>query len=445
MTASERTTTTQYEPYARITGFGIDYTDCDDVTFPGFRPMRHYLTREAARYLVSERRWSNDGDSVDVVGRKNVIILFVCIATIEECLLGENFEDELRVARPFKDLMDLLGISHTPDGRPRSHMFLCGIQTSFVKSRSALIKSHLENGNGLPPEPSDLLGLDRMLLDVIDRHIAFLRTKIPLSHLCMPTPFEELLKLRLCLVKNQLRNKECVEQCFTNFVPTIPAHQQTSWPRAGMATSWEAARAKLIAEQSELEVDSSSSNHPEYRQPPEPKVPRDAHDLLGVNLDFSIPGIPADGPVRSLQSVPNSPADHPGTGRPGALSGLQIFKTAVRQVHKAIRCSKDSMDFRNFIGQIEDEVKRFHAELQAGPALPMTGPAGATGIHGAEVEVLLERQDIRRLVSIGLCMIRNQWKLQYLTNDVRQKILFEILEELRTIEDAADRVCSDEA
>lgn len=438
-------TTTQYEPYVRITGFGIDYTDCDDVTFPGFRPMRDYLTRDAARYLVSERRWSNEGDSVDIVGQKNLIIIFVCFATIEECLLDEKSEDELRVARPFKALMSLMGIKHLPNGLDRTHMFLCGIQTAFVNSRSAVIRFHLENGDGSPPEPSDLPGLGRMLLDVMDRHIAFLRTKRPLARLRASMPFEELLRFRLGQVKSQLCNKNGVEQCFRTFVPTISAHQQTSWPRAGMATSWEAAQAKLIAEQSELAVDSKPIKHPEYHQPTESAVPRDAGGPSGINPGFSIPGIPADGPVRSLQSAPNSPAGRPDTGHTDALSGLRIFKTAVRQVHRAIKGSRDSMDFRNFIGQIEHEVKQFHAELQAGQDPPTAGPTGVTGILGAELDVLLERQHIRSLMKVGLCLIREQWNLQYLTNDFRQKILVDIQEELRMIEDAANRVCSDEA
>ncbi|KAK7697439.1 hypothetical protein SLS64_013520 [Diaporthe eres] len=258
-------------------------------------------------------------------------------------------------------------------------------------------------------------------------------------------PFEALLKHRLSQIKNQLRNKDCVEECFTTFVPTIPAHQQTSWPRAGMATSWEAARAKLIAEQSEQEVDSNSSKHTEYRQPTELEVPRDAHDPVGVKTGFSIPGIPADGRVRSLQSAPNSPADPPVTRRPDVLSGLQIFKTAVRQIHRVIRGSGDSMDFRNFIGQIEHEIKQFHAELQVGLALPMAGPAGSTGILGAELDVLLERQHIHSLMSIGLRLMSDQWHLQNLTNDARQNSLVDILEELRMIEDAANQVCSGEA
>lgn len=211
--------------------------------------MRHYLTGEAAHRLVTERRWCNIDDPVDVVGQKNVIIIFVCIATIEECLVDEISETTLPVYRQFEDLMGLLGISPRSSGRPRNYTFLNGIRTAFVSSRASEIQGYLQDGKALPPEPSDLPILGRMLLDVVDRHIAFLRTLRPLTRLCGPMPLEKLFRLRLLQIKNQLRSKEGVEECFTTFVPTIPAGQQTFWPRAGMATSWEAAQARRTAKQ----------------------------------------------------------------------------------------------------------------------------------------------------------------------------------------------------
>lgn len=48
-------------------------------------------------------------------------------------------------------------------------------------------------------------------------------------------------------------------------------------------------------------------------------------------------------------------------------------------------------------------------------------------------------------MNIGLGLIRDQWDEKYLTNDFRQKILVDIMEELRKINEAADQVCSAEA
>lgn len=433
---------THYEEYARITGFDVDYTDRDDLTFPGFRSMRHCLSAEAAHHLVTDRRWCNIDDPVDVVGQKNVIIIFVCIATVEECLVDEKSETTLPVVRQFQDLMDLLGISDRPTGRPRNYKFLEGIRTAFVSSRASEIKGHLQEGKALPPEPSDLPVLGRMLLDVMDRHIAFLRTLRPLTRLCEPMPLEKLLRLRLLQIKNQLRSKEGVEECFTTFVPTIPADQQTFWPRAGMATAWKAAQAKLTAKQSEPTVDSKSSMGPKQLQPTEPGASSDAHDQLEAKTGFTIPGIPATGPVLPLHSASDSPAGHGETGHLNALLGLRMFKTACCQAHKAIRGSRDSMDFRNFVGLIEHDIEQCHAGLQLGPALPRTGPAGSTGIVGSKIDVLWENQNILSYIKVGLGLIRKQWDEQHLTDDLRQKILYDITEELRMIKEAADQICS---
>lgn len=433
---------THYEEYARIIGFGTDYTDRDDLTFPGFRSMRHYLTAEAAHHLVTERQWCNIDDPVDVVGQKNVIIIFVCIATIEECLVDEKSETTLPVIRQFEDLMGLLGISHRPSGLPRDYRFLDGIRTAFVSSRASEIRGYLQDGKAVPPEPSDLPVLTRMLLDVVDRHIAFLRTLRPLTRLCEPMPLEKLFRLRLVQIKNQLRSKEGIEECFTTFVPTIPARQHTFWPRAGMATAWEAAQAKLAAKQSELTVDSKNSGEGPRDQPMEPDVCSGTHDQFEAQNGFNIPGIPADGPVLSLHSAPDSPAGHENTGHLNALLGLQIYKTACCQAHKAIRGSRDSMGFRTFVGLIEHDIEQRHAELQLGLALPRAGPAGSTGIVGSELDVLLETQYIHSYVNIGLGLIRKQWDEKHLTDDLRQKILFDITEELRVIKEAADQICS---
>lgn len=425
--------TADHEGYVSITGFGVDYTNSDDLTFPGFRPMRHYLTAEAADYLVSERRWSNQGDSVDTVGQKNVIVLFVCFVTIEECLVDEKSQSLLPAIGPFDDLMDRLGIRRSPSNSRRSYKFLLAIRNAFVRSRSGEIKYHLENGKGSPPEPSDLPGLGRMLLDVMDKHIAFLLTKRPLTRLCVPRPSHKVLRLRLIQVEKQLRNKGCIEECFTTFVPTIPAHQQMPWPRCGMAAAWEAAHAKLTAKQTNPAVEPNPNNQPELDQPVRPEA--------SMDTQIPIPGIPA--PASSLPSGPDSTIGHRDGEHPDAFSGLKIFKTAVCQVHKNIRSTRDSINSRNFIDQIQHDIEYFYSILKLEPALPMTESARTTGILGSELEVLLERKHILPLMNVGLGVIRHQWHGEYLTDDLRQKILFDIMEELRDIKTIAGQVSSD--
>lgn len=445
----DENTTDHYEEYARITGCDADYNDSDDLTFPGFRPMRHYLDSEPARYLVTYRRWSEESDSRRTVGQKNVIIIFVCIATIEECLVDKSSENLLPVDAPFEALMEPLGMLNRTTGRSRNNEFLSTIRGAFVKSRSEEIKYHLANGTRSPPEPSNLSALGKMLLDVMDRHIAFLLTKRPLARLCASESFrlDTLLRLRLIQIRNLLGDKRGVDKCFTIFVPTIPEDQQTPWPRSGMAAAWEAAQAKsvLIANKLLLGVDSEPSKHPKHDQPTTQEAPDGGHKPSDVNPVSTIPGIPADGRMFSSQVAPSSSAEHPNSQRLGALSGLQLFKTVACQVHKVIGASQDSISFRDFIGRIEHDVQQFHADLQVGLALPTAGSIGATGILGSEMEVLLERQHIGCLLNAGLHLIRDKWKDRHLTDDFRQKILIDILEELRKIEEAADQVCSGQA
>ncbi|KAH8775266.1 hypothetical protein F5883DRAFT_640546 [Diaporthe sp. PMI_573] len=425
---------TPYEGYARIFGFDVDHTNTDNLKFPGFRPMRYLLTREAARYLLSERQWSNQDDSDDTVGQKNTIVIFVCFATIEECFVDEKSEKLLPVIGPFKALVDTLGMRYQPNGRPRGYEFLLAIRNAVVNSRCDEIKRHLASGNGSPPEPRDLSGLDRMLLDVMDRHIAFLRTKKPLTRLCLPLPLNKLLRLRLIQVKNQLRNKECIEECFKIFVPTISAHQQTPWLRSGRPTAWEAAQAKRNATQPNAAIDSSPSEHRDHGLKPKPAASWDDENISQEDSGPAIPEISMDEFVGSSQSAPAPPS-----GQPDALSGLQLFKTAAFQVHKTIGSSKDSTDLRKFIDQIEEDIKQFHETLQVRPVLRRAESAGRPG---SQIDVLLEPECIRSLMLIGLLLINQQWNQQELTHSARQRIVGDILDELRMIKEAADQVDS---
>lgn len=425
------------QEYARITGFDIDYTNADNLSFNGFRSMRGYLSGGAAHYLVSERRWSNEGDSDETVGQKNVIIIFVGIATIEECLVCEKSETILPVNRAFDALMDTLGMHTRRTRNPLAFTFLRAIRNAFIASRRAEIEIHLRDCNGSPSEPSDLSGLDRMVLDVMDRHIAFLITKKPLARLAVPFPLEKTLRLRLIQVKNQLARKSGIEKCFTTFVPTIPAAQQIAWPRAGKAAAWDAAQAKLRASQSTLEIVSNLNEGSECIRPTNLEASTDARASSNLILPPVIPGILTDAPMSSLPSVPDSSAAHP-----DALSGLQIFKTATCQVRNVIRRSQDTIMFKKFVGQVENDIEQFHATLRSSLTLVKPSPASETGTPGPELDLILDHQHTRTLMLIGLGLIQQQWKEQYLTEQDRQKIISDIETELRMIKEAASHVYS---
>ena len=86
-----------------------------------------------------------------------------------------------------------------------------------------------------------------------------------------------------------------------------------------------------------------------------------------------------------------------------------------------------------------------HAKMQVVWALGMAGSPSPTGILGSELDGLLDGASIRSLMNCGLGLILKEWHKQYLTDELRQKIQAEVMEELLKIGNAANQVCSDEA
>lgn len=426
-----------HERLAATFGSDVDHTNNASLAFPGFRPLRFRLNDEATHFLLSDRRWCNQDDSERTVGQKNTIIIFVCMGTIEECLVDERSGKLLPVAEPFEALMDTLDLRCMPNGTHRSYKFISAIRAAFVRSRHGEIKRQMAIGNGWLPEPSGLSGLGKTLLDVVDSHIAFLRTRKPLTRLCVPVPLEKMLGLRLIQIKNQLRDKACIEKCFTTFIPTIPAHEKISWPRSGRATAENDARAEHNVEAPNAAVDPSrnESRTPDYKMNSE--ALRDCANASEENPCPNVPGNSVGGPARPSHPTPTSSA-----WQPDALSGLQLFKAAASQAHQLIRGSKDNTFIGGFINQIEEDVKEFQEALR-----PPTSPArtDSAGDPRPLIEVPLDPECIRSLMLIGLLLIHQKWNEDNVTDNSRQKILGDILEELYLIKEAADQVYTAQA
>lgn len=169
-----------------IVGCGINHANADKITFFGFASMRNRFQENIPRFLLGNRRWSEEEDSEITVAKKNVIVFFVGLATIEECLLKDDGKRLVDFAEPFRPLMRALGfIQH--EGK-QMHTFMKGIQREFTKSRSEEIQDCLSKGLENPPVPEH--PLDRMLLDVVDRNLTFLYTKQPLTRLAAEFPRE---------------------------------------------------------------------------------------------------------------------------------------------------------------------------------------------------------------------------------------------------------------
>lgn len=158
--------------FVEITGFGWDHTSADKLTFFGFVSMRYRLHHKSLDFLLKHRRWAEDSDSEYTVGKKNVIVFFIGLATIEKCLVCEDNERLLPTVASFRALMESLGILQRRG--PQAHTFMKAIQRGSTRSRLQEIQECLQKGQKSPPVPKH--PLDKMLLDVVDRHVTFLRT-----------------------------------------------------------------------------------------------------------------------------------------------------------------------------------------------------------------------------------------------------------------------------
>ncbi|ROW09331.1 hypothetical protein VPNG_05852 [Cytospora leucostoma] len=244
-----------------IVGCGINHANADKLTFFGFASMRDRFYGNIPVFLLQDRRWASDGDSEFTIGKKNVIICFVAVATIEECLVSEDGKRMPPITEGYHGLMDALGL--TQRKTPKRHTFLNAIIKGFTRSREEEINNCLRNQE-TPPVPEH--PLDKMLLDVVDRHITFLRTRQPLTRLAAAFPREKALKLRCSQIKSFLADPSNINKCWASFVPTIPAEKQATWPWPWNVPSCSAEQAKLDEHSghsaSQLGLDQDQENLP---------------------------------------------------------------------------------------------------------------------------------------------------------------------------------------
>lgn len=107
----------------------------DQLTFFGFAPLRKRLNGHAVDFLMNHLRWAKPEDPPEVVGKKNVIIMFTIHAEIEDCLIQTD------QVNPLALLQQLLGISYMKG--PRAYTFARAILKAYTNSRFEQIISHL--------------------------------------------------------------------------------------------------------------------------------------------------------------------------------------------------------------------------------------------------------------------------------------------------------------
>lgn len=71
----------------------------DQLTFFGFAPLRKRLNGHAVGFLMDHLRWAKPEDPPEVVGKKNVIIMFTIHTEIEDCLVQNDQAKPLGLQR----------------------------------------------------------------------------------------------------------------------------------------------------------------------------------------------------------------------------------------------------------------------------------------------------------------------------------------------------------
>lgn len=204
----------------------------DQLTFFGIAPLRKRLSGHALDFLLNHRRWAKPDDPPEVVGKKNVIIMFTIHAEIEDCIVGIPFGHQIDRAKPLGLLQQLLGISYMKG--PRAYTFSLAILKAYTNSRHEQILQHLVRDQR-PPEPES--PMDKVLLSVVDRRLVFMFTRAPLHPMPVSSLQSRLQHHRLKLEKF-LSNESEVDKAFTAFTPMVPEVDQKEWPKPWHIENW---------------------------------------------------------------------------------------------------------------------------------------------------------------------------------------------------------------
>lgn len=206
--------------------------DADRLTFFGFAPLRKRLSGHAVHFLLNHLRWAKPEDSPEVVGQKNVIVMFTIYAEIEDCLVQIPFGHKVDKSKPLGLLQKLLGISYMKG--PRAYTFARAILKAYANSRYEEVINHLVR-NQLPPKAE--APMDKVLLSLVDRRLAFQFTRKPLHTMPVSSPPSRLESHRLKL-ERLLSDESEVENLFTTFIPLVTQVDQKACPKPWHIKAW---------------------------------------------------------------------------------------------------------------------------------------------------------------------------------------------------------------
>ncbi|KAK7697438.1 hypothetical protein SLS64_013519 [Diaporthe eres] len=357
----------------------------DQLTFFGTAPLAKRLSGQAVDFLLNHRRWAKPEDPPEVVGKKNVIIMFTIHAEIEDCLVGIPFGNKVDRAKPLGLLQQLLDISYMKSPRgPRAYTFALAILKAYTNSRYEQISEHLVR-NQWPPEPE--APMDKVLLSVVDRRLVFMFTRKPLHTMPVSSPHSRLQHHRLKL-ERFLSNEAEVEKAFMTFTPMVPEANQRGWPKPWHIESFLSEQERRCRKKFNL---------------PQTTI---AHSDTGPTTDTGPKSAEANGDyINAQESV--KPSTRPSSSE--VFGGLCIYTLAIRLACNYISTDPAPTAVQNFCDVMFRDITEFAKYLEQYLKDNQPDSAGqfqATDQNDiAAVTIVISPAEIRKLLEAGMAMV----------------------------------------
>lgn len=388
----------------------LEHTKANQLTFFGFAPLRKRLTGHALDFLLDHRRWAKPEDPPEVVGKKNVIMIFTIHAEIEDCF-GVPYSQKFDNAKPLGLLQQLLGISYMKG--PRAYTFVRAILKAFTNSRHEQILEHLVRDEW-PPEPES--PMDRVLLSVVDRRLVFKFTSVPLHTMPLLEPHWRL-QQHLLKLERLLSSEIEVEKVFTEFTPMVPEEDQKEWPRPWQIKDWLWQQERRCHKKFNLPSNTLASNDTGL-------TPETVHALMEVKAGYT------------NAHTPDESARQPNVSE--VSGGLHIYTLAIRLACNFISSDPEPEVVQNFANDIFKEIVDFATYFEAcllSRQPSSTGHFQITDLNDiAAVTIVISPVEIRDILEAGVCMVVSglmsenpsllQWS--YIATEVQQgKVAFQ--------------------
>lgn len=354
----------------------------DLLTFFGFAPLRKRLSGHALDFLLHHLRWAKPEDPPEVVGKKNVIIMFTIHAEIEDCICHTPFTENVDKSKSLSLLQQLLGISYMKG--PRAYTFARAILKAYTNSRHEQIILHLHRDQW-PPEPET--PIDKVLLSVVDRRLLFVFTRQPLHTTLVTEPHSRLQHHRMKLERLLSSDAE-VEKVFRAFTPMVPEAKQKAWPKPWHITSWIQEQERRFRKTFTLPQLIGAPNGAWYTKDRGVTVFETDEDVISLRTSY----IPAPGPDSSEVSW-----------------GISIYKSGIRHACNSLSTSTTTVMIRDLsdkiFGIIEGFANSLERHLASHPPDSVGQHQAADQDHFSAATTLIHPVGVEETFQIGIQMV----------------------------------------